>query len=118
MRPLLAMRAARRRWGLCMLVQIHHIIPRQWAQHPTVVASAYDIHHGANLMFMPTDLGVERLRLRPERMRFIHSASHPKYNLYVKARLDALDDDAQSVLRLADELRLQLRRGDPELPWR
>jgi len=40
-------------------VQIHHIIPRQFRNHP--VLKEFDIEDGQNFLFMPTELGKQRL---------------------------------------------------------
>ena len=115
--PIIRRRSLRTRLGLCGLIQIHHIIPKQWATHPKIVASEYNIDASYNLMFMPTD---ERTRgiLYLRRDRLFHSGGHPCYNLHVKRLLDDIDGDYESVLCLARDLRRSIRHKPRSIPWR
>ena len=108
-----ALRSARRRLGLAALVQIHHVIPLQWAGHDAL--AGYDMAGPRNLIFMPTRHGAERMRLRAGRL--VHDGGHPAYNAYVRGRLDACDD-AGDVHALVDELHARLRATRSDLPWR
>ena len=65
------------------------------------------------------------MRLRPGRL--LHDGGHPRYNAYVRARLDAmlLDGDAEEDARIAHdvhalaiELRARARATRSDLPWR
>ena len=62
-------------------VDIHHIIPREFRYHPTVVLSNYDIENGYNLMFLPTSKGACILNLHTDRPK--HFNCHRRYNRYV-----------------------------------
>ena len=108
------MRAFRRRMGLCGLLQIHHVIPLQHAQHAAVVGFGYDMQAKRNLLFMPTAFGATHLTV-PHRL--IHDGGHPKYNAYVLTRLDAVDD-SDDMDRLVEELNGRLRTKHSDLPWR
>ena len=68
----LRVRAARARFGLDHLAQIHHIYPREFRDHPSLLW--IDIDAADNLVLMPTRRGRERLRLRPDRL--IHDGGH------------------------------------------
>ena len=70
------------------LVDIHHIIPREFKKHPTILFSNYDIENGYNLMFLPTHKGSINLNLHNDRP--IHSNGHVKYNIYVKNILNEM----------------------------
>lgn len=107
MRSMHGLRAFRRRYGLCGLLQIHHLIP----QHLGRRIVGFDVHDGRNLLFMPTRLGMEELRLHPTRL--VHDGGHSAYNRYVAARLE----HATNLTQLMDELRAELRRPTPQLPW-
>ena len=107
-----ALRSFRRRSALVGLLQIHHKIPREFANHPHVSTALPDGIHDAddNLMFMPTREGARRLRLREGRV--VHDGGHAGYNLWVGRQLEAAHS-AFDVLRL-------IRTLDNELhvPWR
>jgi hypothetical protein len=64
-----------------------------------------------NLMFMPTRLGAVRMRLRPSRL--LHDGGHPAYNVYVANRVQ----HGTNLSNLMDELRANLSRADPNVPW-
>ena len=103
------LRAFRRRYGLCGLLQIHHIVPRCMSE--SLTSSGIDIDDPINLMFMPTRLGARHMHLRPN--RYLHDGGHPAYNAHVSKRLH----HATNLTALMDELRANLTRADPGLPW-
>ena len=103
------LRAFRRRYGLCGLLQIHHIIPRSMSD--SLAGSGIHINDPRNLMFMPTRLGARRMRVRSERL--LHDGGHPAYNAHVAVKLE----HATNLTSLMDDLRMNLSRADPELPW-
>ena len=113
------MRRTRRRWGLCALLQIHHVIPRQWETHAVIARANFDIEQRDNLLFMPTTYAWHVARLRDGRL--LHDGGHPRYNKYVKERLDALQSSTSQDHDLRDlvvELRHRLRATHSDLPWR
>lgn len=81
-------RQERTKRGLTDLVQIHHIIPRELSNHPTIIFSDYDIEDGYNLIFLPTNKGSETLNLHKDRP--LHYRGHNKYNRYVRMTLDIM----------------------------
>jgi len=100
------------------LVDIHHIIPREFKKHPSVVISKYDIENGYNLMFLPTHKGFLSLNLNIDRP--IHSNGHIKYNKYVGALLDNIyankDNNFENELATMNlHLRQNMRHLD--CPW-
>jgi hypothetical protein len=117
-RPIIRRRSLRTRFGLCGLIQIHHIIPKQWTTHPTVVASEYNIDAPYNLMFLPTDERAhDTMFLSSDRL--FHSGGHPRYNLHVKRPLDDLEGDYHDAVRhLARDLRRGIRHNPRSIPWR
>jgi len=108
----LRMRRFRKRWGLCTLIQIHHVIPLQWKGHSAL--SEYDIDARHNLIFMPTRQGAHVLQLRPGRL--LHDGGHGAYNSFVKRRLDGVHHPSD-VDALAYELRARLKATNSDLPW-
>lgn len=107
------LRNARLRFGLTGLVDIHHIVPRQFASRIPL-----DMMHSAdNLIFIPNRKGSATLRLRGARV--VHDGGHEAYNEHVNARLAGIAlDDRQAIRRLQFELRARIRSADPALPWR
>ena len=110
-----ALRRARIRFDLRGLVQIHHILPRQHACHPTLVREAYCVERSDNLMFMPTRMGANVLRLRDN--RHIHDGGHVKYNAFIKDELDVIANK-QELNSFITFLNYELRRSNSFLPWR
>ena len=47
------------RWGLYNkgLVEDHHVIPREFREHPTIKGFRYDMNAGDNVVLLPTRLG-------------------------------------------------------------
>ena len=109
----------KRKFNLYDLVEIHHIIPRQLKNHPTIVLSNYDIENGYNLMFLPSKQGKEVLKLHNDRP--IHTGGHIAYNYYLKGRLDIMLDlkkiDKVDLYNLNKELRQELRHRK-DIPWK
>lgn len=107
------LRLARTRFGLDGCVDIHHLIPRQFADRMPVDM----LHSAENLVFMPTRAGFAQMNLHPARIA--HDGGHVAYNVHVGKRLAGLAvDDREAIRRLQHELRAQIRMGDPALPWR
>jgi hypothetical protein len=109
------LRAARTRFGLTGLAQVHHVVPRCCARHPTLARLAYDVEGDANFVLMPTREGVRRLGLRPNRL--VHDGGHGRYCAYVWDALDAIETDAHLVALLA-RLHRGMRHDDGTIPWR
>ena len=100
------------------LVDIHHIIPKQCKNHPTIIMSQYDISNGYNLMFLPNLSGWMKIdNLHPERP--IHFRGHKEYNNYVITLLDEMFLNNQiheeNLCKLNKHLRKNMRRLD--IPW-
>ena len=84
------LRHARKRWSLHGLVDVHHIIPKQFKGHPTVRKYGYNVEADYNFMFCVTKRGVQHLNIRDSRP--IHDIQHGMYNLFVKQQLDSSTD--------------------------
>ena len=76
------------------LVSVHHIIPRQFRNHPVIQMSNYEIENGYNLMFLPTNKARNKLILHKDRP--FHSNGHNKYNKYVETILDDMFLEGQT----------------------
>lgn len=94
------------RFNLQELVQVHHIIPLQWADH--VNLKDYNIYSGYNLMILPTKKGKNILNTT----RRIHEGGHIRYNKYIKEQLDLECDP----YKLAYKMRLSITKNE-EIPW-
>ena len=108
------MRDYRHRFNLDGLAEIHHVIPRSLASHPILTAHGFDIHGPGNLALLPSTAGGRVLHLRSTRV--IHTGGHPKYNRYVHAHLDGLDESPEALVRLLASLHARIRH-DPHVPW-
>lgn len=109
------------KFRLTGLVQIHHIIPREFASHPLIVAHHYPMERGANLMFMPTIEGTRTLNT----VRPCHEGGHLAYNEYVGASLSRIATSpysktqrGEALRRLVWYLRLALCTQEAHPPWR
>lgn len=114
---LVDLRVARRRFHLDGLVQIHHVFPRQFRNHPTL--EGFDVDSMENLVLMPTKRASARLHLRDDRL--IHDGGHTSYNRYVGRYLEALRHVAPETRtqRIRDTLALlkaEMRRHT-FVPW-
>jgi len=75
-----------KRWkGYSGLVNDHHVIPKQFRNHPIVKDTNFDINGNFNLMIMPTPKGIIELNMDP---KTIPHKNHPRYNIQVKSMLD------------------------------
>jgi len=80
------LQCARKRFGLQGLVEIHHVIPKQFSRHNTVIREQYDTEASYNFLFCPTKKGKFFLNIRPDRL--LHSNGHIEYNRYVHDKLE------------------------------
>ena len=85
------------RFGLQGLVQVHHIYPRQFRNHPSL--HGLDVQDAENLLLMPTHRGTKVLRLHSSRL--VHDGGHNAYNKHIGRYLSV------TVTRLPERSRLQ-----------
>jgi len=97
-----------KKYNLKGCVQNHHIIPRQWRNHPKVVDANFSIDGSTNLMLMPTHLGKDFIKTK----RMVHSGGHTQYNHYVKNLLDKTTNIGSILVLLKQEL-----RNGNSIPW-
>lgn len=95
--------------NLKKLVEVHHIIPREFTYHPTVLFSEYDIENGYNLMFLPTRKGCSILNIHFNRP--IHCNGHIKYNRHVALILDEMFIESKTNQHNLCKLNKNLRRS-------
>lgn len=105
------------RYNLREKVEIHHIIPREFKNHPTIKYSNYNIENGYNLVFLPTYKGASLLNLHADRP--IHANGHPNYNSYVRFTLDLMFINNKTQENNLCELNIFLRENMRHLniPW-
>jgi hypothetical protein len=107
------LRAIRARFNLRGKVQIHHIIPKQYAKYLWDIGISENAPE--NLILMPTKDGMKTMNLREDRI--IHDGGHIAYNKFVGDLLvNALC--ACHVILIQTELKRRLQSSDPLLPWR
>lgn len=108
-------KAFRRKWGaIPKYVQDHHVIPKQWRRHPSVLRFGYDVNSSQNLIMMPTYYGHYKFELRSQ--RYTHDGGHHKYNVYVGLMLDCIQDEDEFEYFICF-LKKTLRRGEDNIPW-
>ena len=81
------LRYRRKTHNLNGLLQIHHVVPKSLADHPTLSRYQYDVDAGYNLILLPTKKGAEVLNVRHTRP--IHDGGHPAYNRFCLDELNA-----------------------------
>ena len=102
-------------------VQDHHVIPKQWKNHSSVLRFGLDINSSDNLIFMPTAYGKYKFNIRPE--RYTHDGGHYKYNIYIQEMLNSMDGiECDKCFRgeftyFIFFLKRTLRWGDNIVPW-
>ena len=68
--------------GLREEVDSHHIIPKQFKYHETILSEKFDINRSYNLIYLPNRKSSKRIPL------LIHDGGHRKYNSYVLRNLN------------------------------
>ena len=96
------------------VIEDHHVIPKQWKNHAVVKKFGYDIDGSANIIMMPTKVGLDVLNVRRNRMT--HNGCHVKYNRYVGTLLDTIKTK-DDLLYLRDFLKGVCRFNHDIIPW-
>ena len=114
---MLTYRRCRKRFGLEEDVQVHHIIPKEFRYHPSVLSSNFKVDASHNLMFVPrgrveSNTKNRKLRLHPDRIGN-HEGGHSAYNSFVRDLLDQHGADPHSLVPV---LKQGVRRGG--VPWK
>ena len=107
----------RTRNNLNGLLDIHHIIPKEFKRHPTVLFSKYNIEDGYNLIFLPTSKGIRMLNTHYDRPD--HSGGHSEYNKYIGTVLDKMFCESKTSQYNMCKLNKILRQSMRHLncPW-
>ena len=99
------------------IVQIHHIIPKEFKTHPTILLSNYNIEDGYNLIFLPTNIGKDILNIHNDRP--LHYKGHLNYNKYIRKELDNIfitkNLTEKNMCNLNKKLRENMRHIN--IPW-
>lgn len=95
------------------LVEIHHVVPREFKNHPTVLKYGYDVESDYNTIFVPSARGVAiGLRRYP-----IHTGGHMAYNTYTRRHLETITCMDSFIALIC--LLFQTSRGRrTDVPWR
>jgi hypothetical protein len=70
----------------------HHIIPREHRNHPLIQKTQFDINGNFNLFIMPINKAKDKFNLHPNTQ---YHTNHPKYNRYVKNKLDKIYNNTE-----------------------
>ncbi len=110
-------KSVKNRYNLKKLVDIHHIIPREFRYHPTIILSKYEIENGYNLMFLPTIKGSNLLNIHVDRP--IHKHGHRNYNKYIETVLDNMFKENKTNEYNLCKLNIKLKQNMRHLncPW-
>jgi len=96
------------------LVQDHHVIPRQFKEHPIVRKTGFDVNASENIIMMPTPVGKLVMRVRVDRLT--HGYGHREYNAYVKRMLDCIVTKDE-LTQFRDHLKRCIRFYPHHVPW-
>jgi hypothetical protein len=96
------------------LVEDHHVIPKQYAKHPTVRRFDYDMNASSNIVMLPTRYGKEVLQVREDRL--VHAGHHDKYNVYVGDMLNVIQTKHELQV-FVDFLKVGCRYRPQDIPW-
>lgn len=104
----------KKRFNVYGLVEDHHIIPKQFRNHPKLKKYNFNISHPSNIMLMPNKLGVYFLYTN----RMLHTGGHPQYNKFVGKILEKVDNE-DDLKELIWFLRYSIRNNDKmNIPWK
>ena len=109
------LRRKRAAYGLTGLVEIHHVVPREFREHPRLLRERYDVEAPYNTVFAPSTHAFSCMRLRATRPN--HSGGHHAYNAWVRSELDGCASGLEAFLSLLLALHLG-SRGRIVVPWR
>lgn len=108
------MKKIRKRYELRGLIEIHHVVPRQFSKHKVIKKYKYDTEASYNFVFCPSKKGIEIMNLR--KTRPVHSGGHLKYNTFVNQQLNSCDSISDLYI-LWIFLHLGCR-GILKIPWK
>tara|TARA_X000000950_G_scaffold281418_1_gene377974 strand:- start:33 stop:464 length:432 start_codon:yes stop_codon:yes gene_type:complete len=103
----------KKRFKINGLVEDHHIIPKQWKNHPTIIKYKYAIYKNDNLMMLPNTKGIKNLNTT----KLLHSGGHTPYNYYVKSKLDNITNEKE-LFELIKFLKKNLRGNPNYIAWK
>lgn len=106
------LRRTRQRRGLTDLVEIHHVVPREFRNHPVLLGMGYDVEGDYNTIFVPTSRGA---RLGPGRP--VHTGGHMAYNAHIREQLNEAVTDSTSFAALLCVLFSRSRGRSSDVPW-
>ena len=70
-------------------IDSHHVIPKQFKHHPTIVGEKFDVDRSYNLLYLP-NCNFEKNEAFPFPLPIVHHGGHRKYNSYVLRHLNEL----------------------------
>ena len=99
--------------------QLHHVIPKSMAEHPSIKAAGFDVNKPSNLIYLPIEDGSHTTRS-------IHNGqnkAHANYNADIKQKLNDIvefgnakrwgrQQNLDAIESLREYTRLGLRKGE------
>lgn len=111
--PKRMLRKTREKFNMIGLVEIHHVVPKEFKNHPTLLREKYNVEEDYNFVFVPSKKGACNLNLRN---RPIHSGGHPAYNSFVKTHLDVCNSSCYFIILLY--ILFNGSSGRMKVPWK
>lgn len=103
------------KWDLIGKVEDHHVIPKEFKNHPVIKVINFDINSSKNLVMMPTKRGMETFwNIRQDRL--VHHSGHKKYNEYVELLLNQIENEKDFNM-IHDFLKRNCRFNRDNIPW-
>lgn len=96
------------------LTQDHHVIPRQFRNHPVVRKHGFDMNCSKNIIMMPTPLGKILMKVRKDRLT--HGCGHKRYNAYVSSILECIKTE-EELIAFREYLKRSIRHEPHNIPW-
>jgi len=106
------LRRTRVKFGIKHMVEIHHVLPREFKKHPCVIANGYNVEADYNTILLPSKRGSYLSTRRP-----IHTGGHVAYNRFVADGLNVVSSSPCAFIMLLTIL-FKGSRGTMHIPWR
>ena len=100
-------REIKNRYGIRGLVEDHHIIPKEFKNHPVILKFKYNMSNPTNILMLPNEKG----------LRILHTGGHIKYNKYVKTKLDEIENYGE-LEELVKYLKYITLCDSNNIPWK
>ena len=104
----------KKRFNIYGLVEDHHIIPKQFRNHPKLKKYNFNLSQPSNIMLMPNKIGIQNL----DTNRMLHTGGHTQYNRFVGKMLEKIDNE-DDIKEIMWYLRYCIRNNyKTSIPWK